>query len=158
MSITILDLEDISHIHKSALSYIMMFCGPQRRPNGKMPIAAHQEIGRLLKMVFIATDYRAGVCNRINSIRSELDEWLACEYTDRNELPNEIFFNIYYHDPLHTAQRMITLEERTRHVESLQKIKHIVSEHYPDCAPLRALIKKLDSAIKSLETWGPQLD
>jgi len=43
------------------LGYIRTLVGPQRRPNGKMPISVHKEVGRLLKEIYAATYYRKGV-------------------------------------------------------------------------------------------------
>ena len=137
---------------RNSVGYVQTFVGPQRRPNGRMPIEAHAEVGRLLKSVLGATYHRKGAYNRVNAIRSELDEWAQREY-NHAELPDEQFFELYYHESGTTFSRSLTEAERERHVESLAQAKKLLSKHYPDCPPLRSLLKKLDAAAKSLHSW-----
>jgi hypothetical protein len=137
---------------RNSVGYVMTFVGPQLRPNDRMPIEGHAEVGRLLKSVLVATYNRKGVYNRINSIRSELDEWTQREY-NHEELPNEKFFDLYYHESGSTFSRALTDAERESHIESLVQVKRLLGDHYPDCPPLTALLKKVDAAIKSMRRW-----
>jgi hypothetical protein len=118
-----------------------------------MPIKAHTEVGNLLKSVLAASFNRKGVYNRINGVRSELDEWTQREYTTK-ELPNDQFFDLYYRESDTSFARSISANDRLKHVGSLEKVKQILSKHYPDSPPLRALMKRLDGAIKSMQTWA----
>jgi hypothetical protein len=120
-----------------------------------MPIAAHAQAGQLLKSVLAVSYCRKGVYNRVNSVRSELDDWVQCEY-NRTELPNEEFFDLYYHGADKTFPRSLPDLERARHVESLRSVTQLVTEHYPDCPPLRSLRRKVDAAIESLLCWDAQ--
>ncbi len=138
---------------RNSVGYVQTFVGPQRRPKGRMPIEAHAHVGRLLKSVLKDTYHRKGVYNRVNAIRSELDEWTQREYNDA-ELPNEQFIKLYYHDSGRTFARAPTEADRERHVQSLAHAKQLLGEHYPDCPPLRSLLKMLDAAIKSLQDWN----
>jgi hypothetical protein len=135
-----------------SLAPVLSLVGPQRRPNGKMPIEAHAQVGELLKSVLVASHQRKGVCNRVNGIRCELDEWTQREYSQA-ELSNERFFDLYYHESGSTFSRSISTDERLRHVGNLEKVKHILAEHYPESTPLRALLKTIDGAIKSMQGW-----
>jgi hypothetical protein len=137
----------------NTIEYNQTLIGPMRRPKGKMPIEEHTKIGMLLKSVLAASYHRKGVYNRINSVRSELDEWVQREY-NYNELPNEQFLNLYYHDSHTTDSRSIKEIERTRHIDSMNRAKQIMCKHYPDCPPLSSLVRKVDAAIKSMETWS----
>ncbi|KVN38427.1 hypothetical protein WT11_05850 [Burkholderia stagnalis] len=137
---------------RSSVGYVQTFVGPQRRPKGRMSIEAHAQVGHLLKSVLMDTYHRKGVYNRINAIRSELDEWTQREY-NRAELPNEQFFDLYYHESGSTFSRVLAETERERHVQSLTQAKKLLGEHYPDCPPLRVLLKKVDAAVKSLQDW-----
>lgn len=138
---------------RNSVGYVQTFVGPQRRPKGRMPIEAHAHIGRLLKSVLKDTYHRKGVYNRVNAIRSELDEWTQREYNDA-ELSNEQFATLYYHDSGPTFARAPTGADRERHVQSLAHAKQLLGEHYPDCPPLRSLLNKLDAASKSLQDWN----
>lgn len=133
--------------------YVQTFVGPQRRPKGRMPIETHAEVGRLLKSVLLATRARNGVYNRLNSVRSELDEWTQREYTPI-ELPSEQFFDLYYGETGASYSRSISPADKERHVANLVRVKEMLTAHYPDCAPLRSLLKKTDTAVKSLQEWG----
>lgn len=102
----------------------------------------------------LAASYnRKGVYNRVNGIRSELDEWTQREY-NYDELPNEQFFKLYYQESGSSFARTLSQDERTLHVGSLEQVKQILAQHYPDSPPLRALMKKLDASIGSMQTWA----
>ncbi len=138
---------------RNSVSYVRTFFGPQLRPKDRMPIGMHAEVGRLLKSVLVATYHRKGVYNRVNEIRSELEDWAQCEY-NHTELPNEQFFELYYRESGSTFLRSLSDAERERHAESLAQVKTLLGEHYPDCPPLRSLLKKVDAAAASLLSWA----
>ncbi|RUP25391.1 DUF5623 domain-containing protein [Curvibacter gracilis] len=138
---------------RSMAGYVQIFVGPQRRPKGRMPIEVHTQVGKLLKSVLTAAYTRKGDYNRVNGIRSELDEWTQREY-NYDELPNEWFFELYYHESGSSFARSLSPDVRAVHVGSLEQVKQILSQHYPDSPPLRALTKKLDAAIGSMQTWA----
>ncbi|MRR50420.1 MAG: hypothetical protein EG825_05825 [Rhodocyclaceae bacterium] len=138
----------------NTVGYNWTMVGPRRRPNARMPIQAHAEVGRLLKAVLAATHRRNGVYNRVDAIRSELDEWAQREY-NRAELPDERFFELYYREaPPPTLSRSLPPEERTRYADSLALVKTTLTKHYPDCAPLRSMLKRADAAVVSLQNWA----
>jgi hypothetical protein len=110
------------------------------RALARMPIEAHAEVGRLLKSVLTAAHHRKGVYNRVNAVRSELDEWTQREY-GRAELPSEQFSELYYHESGSTFERALSETERARHDMSLVEAKKILTQYYPDCPPLRSLLK-----------------
>jgi len=138
---------------RNTVGYVMTLVGPRRRPNARMPIETHTEIGTLLKSVLAASYYRKGAYNNVNAVRSELDEWVQREYST-NELSDELFSKLYYRgEGSSTFSRSITSGECSRHVESLGQVKASLIKQYPDCPPLRSMLKKLDTAIKSLCSW-----
>jgi hypothetical protein len=141
-----------SNGQRNSVGYVQTFVGPQRRPKERMPIEAHAEVGRLLKSVLVATYHRKGVHNRVNAVRSELDEWVQREYSHA-ELSNEQFFELYYHESGSTFSRSLPEVERERHAHSLTEARKLLDQHYPDCPQLRSLLKKMDAAVKSLRDW-----
>lgn len=132
--------------------YTQTFVGQQLRPDGRMPIAAHQAVAGLLDDLLSITHERRGVCNRVDWVRSTLDEWVQREY-DSNELPNEVFHALYYRAGHREWRKSITPIERDILSAKIAQVRSILNEHYPDCPPLRAMIRKLDLAEKSLNTW-----
>lgn len=135
----------------NSVPYKMLFSSGAR-PNAKMPIERHSQVGRLLKEVLTATRGRAGVTKRIDLVRSELDNWVQLEY-DRKTLPSSVFFDLYYHEKVEVPDAARGVLGRVEHIERLQSAKAILLSEYPDSKPLRDLTKKIDLAIKSLETW-----
>jgi len=137
----------------TTLDYFRMLVGPSVRPNGKMPLSAHEEAGRLLKEVYAVSYHRKGLHKRVGSIRTTLDEWAMREYPDHENPTNEEFFKLYYHGPSPTFQRHVSQAERDRHIAGLRRVQEIVLTHYPDSARLRKLLKTIDRAIRLLEAW-----
>lgn len=138
---------------RNSVKYSMVLTGPRLRPKTRMPIEGHKLVGRLLKSALLGTRERAGVHRRVDAIRCELDNWVQCEY-ERGELSDEVFFDLYYHelpegDPL--AAPPTSLD---RHIASLDEVKATLVRYYPECPPLRDLLKKADLAIASLRTWN----
>lgn len=138
----------------NSVPYSMTISGRRdRRPNGRMPVEAHAKVGSLLKSVLTTTSYRKGVYNRVNAVRCDLDDWVQYEYRDSTELTNEQFFELYYQEPESTFVRGLPADDRARHVSSLVEVKTTLTKHYPDCAPLRTMLKRADAAIASLQNW-----
>lgn len=138
---------------RNTTEYVQTFVGAQRRPNAKMPINAHEKVGALLTSVLVASYHRKGVYNRVDSVRSELDEWIQREY-NRAELSSERFFDLYYHEDSVSNVRGLSQEEKFQHAASLEEAKRILLSHYPDCKPLRVLLSRLERALRSMQTWG----
>lgn len=130
----------------------MFLSSTLRRPNARMPIVDHQEAGRLLKSVLQVSYYRKGVYNRINTIRCELDDWVQVEYP-KEELSMEVFAELYYQERESNHVKSMAADKREKHISSLRDVQTILSRHYPDSAPLRAILKKIDAAIGSLASW-----
>ncbi|TIQ79900.1 hypothetical protein [Mesorhizobium sp.] len=42
---------------------------------------------------------------------------------------------------------------KKRNLQRLAEAKAILVKEYPDCAPLRQLVGKIDAAVKSLQQW-----
>lgn len=138
---------------RNSVEYAMFLTGPRRRPNTRMPIDGHKSVGRLLKSVLIGTEERAGVRRRVDAIRCELDNWVQCEYK-RDELSDEMFFDLYYHELPEHDPLAAPATSWSRHIASLDEVKATLVRYYPECPPLRDLLKKADLAIASLRTWN----
>ncbi|WP_292243624.1 DUF5623 domain-containing protein [Mesorhizobium sp.] len=132
---------------KSTVEYRLPLSGKRRRrPMAAMPVEAHAKIGSLLKGVLIDMRSRAGVYKRVDAVRSELDDWVQCEH-DRQAMSDAVFFGLYYGENSTRGKP----ENGERHIESLRLAQSVLMQHYPDCAPLRDLIGKIDLAVRSLE-------
>jgi Domain of unknown function (DUF5623) len=103
--------------------------------------------------VLIGTRGRAGVYRRVDAIRCELDNWVQCEYK-RDELSDEVFFDLYYHELSEDDPLAAPAADRARHIACLAEVVTTLGRYYPECPPLRALLKKADLAIASLRAWN----
>ena len=122
----------------------------RRRPAKRMPIEAHAEVGERLKSVIAQCRARRGVYNRLNRVRCDLDDWVQCEHS-RAALSDEKFFDLYYHEDSGAYADRTTGQALTNpHIVDLEHAKQLLTQHYPDCAPLRAMLKNIDAAIQSL--------
>lgn len=138
---------------RQTVRYVQTFVGPQRRPKGRMSIEMHSQVSTLLKSVLSATYYRKGIFNRVGNVRCELDEWVMREYTPE-ELPHEVFSELYYGTaPTSSHAKSLSTKKRRDLRMSIDQVKVLLTENYPNCQPLRSLLSKLDAAIDSLERW-----
>ncbi|MXV52672.1 hypothetical protein GS399_16990 [Pedobacter sp. HMF7647] len=126
---------------------------PVERPNAKMPLVTHIELGTILKEVRDAADDYKRVKNAIGNVRSRLDDWVAGEYPHHTELPNEVFFNIYYGDTGTPTDYSPSDKRKNELIALCQKAKTILGQHYHDCRPLRGLYQKLDATVKWIKLW-----
>lgn len=127
---------------------------PQVSRPGRMPIEVHEEVGRKLREVLAHTHNRPGVYNRLDRVRSELDDWIQREY-DYEALPMERFSNVYYGGgPRATFAHALTLDQVQQGVKSLEDVKAEVERHYL-ATQVKAMLSRIDLAIKSLQTWKP---
>jgi len=123
-----------------------------RRPTGRMPLEAHTEIATALKEVLATSKRRAGVYNRVGAVRSELDDWVQCEY-DRRLLPDEQFSDLYYPDHEFRDVGIPTDDGKQQNLRYLERVKLLLLKHYPPSAPLRKIVQRIDGAIESLVAW-----
>lgn len=137
---------------KGALPYNHSFAGQQFRPDGRMPIGAHQRCALVIKSVLKATEGRLHVENCLNQVRGNLDEYVMREYK-RDELDQKTFLNLYYDGPDYTHPVNL---DRDQLVLYLEELKSTLRRHYPDGSPLRELLMWVDRAIAWIERWLSQ--
>lgn len=125
---------------------------PQEPRPGRMPVEVHEVIGRKLKSVMADTFCRDGVYKRLNSVRCEMDDWIQREY-DTTALPIERFSEVYYGSgPKSTFARSLAPDQVSQHVRTLEAVKMEIARHYTK-SQTKSMLGKIDSAIKSLQTW-----
>jgi hypothetical protein len=93
-------------------------------------ISDHEKV-RLLKSVLAVSHYRKGVYNRINQIRSDLDDLASRDY-NYDELPNEQFMKLYYRGSGSTFSRSLSIVDRDHHIATLEQVKKLLIEYFPD--------------------------
>jgi hypothetical protein len=129
---------------------MVLMRGERRRPATRMPVEGHMEVGRLLKSVIYDMRAQKKVYNALNGVRSDLDDWVQCEY-DREELSSDVFFDLYYHEDEVPQTALTGVARLAHHASKLAEAKRILARHYPDCAPLRSMFKAIDKAATALQ-------
>lgn len=125
---------------------------PQVQRPGRMSIELHEEVGRKLRELLAHTYNRAGAYNRLDRVRSELDDWIQREY-DSKELPMERFSNVYYGGGLRTTFALsLTPAQIESSVKTLEAVKIEIDRHYP-ASQTKSMLSRIALAIKSLQTW-----
>lgn len=132
--------------------YALVLSGHSRKPTGRMPLDAHDAVARDLRMAIGSAEYRPGVRERLDRVRSELDDWVQVEY-DRQELDMERFSEMYYGALGAAFRRRPTVAERAALLAAIGRIREQVARRYPDCEPLRRLIRLIDHAQRSAQSW-----
>jgi hypothetical protein len=118
-----------------------------------MPVAAHKELGAILKILKNATEDHKRAAGPVKDVSYFLDEWVQKEYTDRTELTDDVFFELYYGDEATEAEQQPTAERKAELKKLCHNAKAIIKRNYHDCGPVRELLKKLDNTIKWIDVW-----
>ena len=119
----------------------------RRRPKGELGIEGHREAGRMIKAVLASKARPYSVYNRMNSVRSTLEDWLGLEI-GRGQLDGPEFFEVYYHelegdDPLWDK---ITSSDGV--IAILDALRQKLLTAYPDCSPLRRHLNHIDMSVE----------
>lgn len=134
----------------TTIPYGTMFGGEHRRPSGAMGVPGHIEMGRILKAVLHSKHRPWGAYQRINSVRSTLEDWMAHEIGNK-ELDGPEFFEVYYRDADSEGPYAEAAQSRSGLVRILGELKTMLRGAYPDCAPLRQQLHKIDMAVSLIE-------
>jgi len=117
-----------------------------------MPLDGHDEVARDLRMAIGSAEYRPGVRERLDRVRSELDDWVQVEY-DRGELDMERFSAMYYGALGTPFKRRPTHVEQEALLAAIGRVREQLGKHYPDCEPVRRLHRLIDQAERSALSW-----
>jgi hypothetical protein len=125
---------------------------PAEHPNAKLPLKKHQELGQILKDLTAITSFHKRAYRAVNDIRLKMDSWLGFEYTE-NEVPIEIFNKVYIG---YGTAKPESYPDENRIAELrklLQRVRSPIETTYPDCKPLRLMLRRFDAAEKFLSAW-----
>jgi len=121
-----------------------------RRPAGELGIQGHIDAGRIIKAVMRFDLSRYAVYSRLNSLRSELEDWLALEIR-RGELDGPEFFDVYYRWTDADEALLKSLSSKSDVIASLRDLERKLTRAYPDCAPRRKQLRRITMSISRLE-------
>lgn len=128
-------------VREGSIAYGRTFVGMQWRPHGKMPLESHKRVGGMLKRLQ-DLGVPSPAWHRIESVRSELDEWIQREYT-ASELPQDEFSEMYYGT---------SKAKDTNRLAMMSEVVDRLKFNYPNCGPLRLVLRTLASIRRTIET------
>jgi Domain of unknown function (DUF5623) len=126
----------------------------RRRPKGEMGIEGHIEAGRMIKAVLSSQERPFSVYRRMNAVRSTLEDWMGKEI-DRDQLDGPEFFDVYYHELEDDNPLWSRAMSRDGLISILEDLKKNLQIAYPDCAPLRSLLNRIDMSVKLITRMKP---
>ncbi|AUN30209.1 hypothetical protein C0V82_08160 [Niveispirillum cyanobacteriorum] len=112
--------------------------------------------GRIIKAVIRSDLSCHSVDTRMNALRSTLEDWMSLEIKT-GKLDGPEFFDVYYNDTESDMAFQKAVKSRAGIVEILGGLKQCLLAAYPDCAPLRQQIQRIDmsvSLINKMERAG----
>ena len=130
----------------NTVPYHYSFGSSQRRPAGEMGIEGHIEAGRILKAVLQSGARSYAMYDRLNSLRGTLESWMSFEI-GRTQLDGREFFEVYYHDAEGDAPYREMAQSLAGIVSMLGDLKQKLQAAYPDCAPLRRQLHRIDMSV-----------
>lgn len=122
----------------------------RRRPIGELGIDGHVQAGRVIKAVMSSQHAPYAVYLRLNSLRSDLEDWFSLEI-GRGQLDGPEFFEVYYTRTEEDQLLERTLTSADDVVAALHGLTRTLKSAYPDCAPLRRQLRRVEMSASILE-------
>ncbi|WP_039027047.1 DUF5623 domain-containing protein [Pseudomonas aeruginosa] len=110
------------------------------RPDSVMNLANHKAVGGELKLLY-STPIPLAVRSKFSEVRSKLENWLNAELRQQGVTVTSEIDNFYYG----SGSRSDYQSEEDK-LAAIDRIRGILATSYPDCKPLRDLLKCLDAA------------
>lgn len=126
----------------------------RRRPAGELGIEGHIEAGRIIKAVICSRQRPYGVYRRMDALRSTLEDWMSLEI-GRGELEGPEFFDVYYHETEGDEAYLAEAKSSAGIVTMLSGLKQKLQAAYPDCAPLRRQLQRIDMSVSLIGKMKP---
>jgi hypothetical protein len=125
----------------------------RRRPTGELGVDGHIEAGRIIKAAMRSEFSRSVVYTRMSALRSDLEDWLALEI-GRGQLEGPEFFDVYYQRTDEDQSFHEKLSSTEDVIAALRGLEGKLKLAYPDCAPLRKQLRRVEMSIALLEKAG----
>ena len=122
----------------------------RRRPVGALGIDGHVQAGRVIKALMMSQYAPAGVCSRLNSLRSSLGDWLSLEI-GRGQLEDPEFSKVYYTETEEDQALQRTLTSSEDVIVALRGLARTLKNAYPDCAPLRQQLRRIEMSVSIIQ-------
>ncbi|WP_288960846.1 DUF5623 domain-containing protein [uncultured Sulfitobacter sp.] len=122
----------------------------RRRPIGELGIDGHIEAGRIIKAAMRSEFSRSVVYTRMSPLRSDLEGWMSLEI-GQGQLEGPEFFEVYYQWTDEDQSFLEKLRSMEDVISALRGLVRKLKLAYPDCAPLRQQLRRVEMSILLLE-------
>lgn len=140
---------------KKTMPYMRSLIGGARKPNGQMPLAEHEQAGRMTRALLQSQCKPWAVNERIDKMNSTLVDWLYADVSpnilNRMTDPVQLYYGELSGDDPYVVQASSTQGVQ----EILNNLAGLLKRAYPDCAPLRAMVSHIDRALKITRNAQP---
>jgi hypothetical protein len=119
----------------------------RRRPRGALGVPGHIEVGSIIKAVISSRERPWSAYTRLNTLRSNLEDWMSLEIGPK-ELEGPEFFDVYYRETPSDASFKEVATTRQGVIDLLRTLKSKLQAAYLDSAPLRTELKRVDMAMQ----------
>ncbi|MGE8067069.1 DUF5623 domain-containing protein [Pseudomonas sp. NPDC089569] len=139
------------------------------RPAEPLPLPIHNEIGPLTYALFDWTDGHPRLRAAMRDVRNTLQYWLNAEHCDMKwfdgteGVSGKYRLFEYAYRGLTNAGKLaasaiaaeVLVSTDAGRLHALQQIKDILVGGYPDCTPLRGVLKRIDFLIERIKRTNP---
>lgn len=129
----------------------------QRRPAGEMGYDNHIDAGRIIRAVLKSYQRLYDISGRMNSLRSTLEGWMSLEIGGEHIERHE-FFDVYYRRGEEDNPYQEAAKSRAKTIAMLGALKQKLQAAYPDCAPLRKQLHRIDMSVSVIVKTNPADD
>jgi len=109
----------------------------------------HERMGELLKAAMGNLKSSSRPHGQLGTIRSELEDWMACEYPS-DQLDREQFLQTYYKELKDKSLLAGPGNKVTAALRYIKDVRSIILANYPESAPLRRMMTRIDKVIDQL--------
>jgi hypothetical protein len=128
----------------------------RRRPVGTLGAEGHVEAGYIIKAFLGSSGTHDRAYNRMHSVCSTLEDWMFSEIRDNQfEDPNPESFDTYYGSANQDNPYREMARSHAGILTLLGNLKKKLEAAYPDCAPLRKQLRRIDMSVAFIGKMKP---
>lgn len=135
---------------KRTIPYMRSIIGQARKPNGTMTLGEHELAGRMVRALLQSCHKPWAVNDRLDRLQKTLVDWLYEDVPGRqfgDTDPVDLYYGaIPASDPL-----VVQAGSTPGVVDMLADLKGLLTNAYPNCAPLRRMTQQVEMSLEIIE-------
>lgn len=142
---------------KKTVPYLRSFIGTSRKPNGRMSLEGHEYAGRMIGAVLQSRFKPWAINEQLQRLRSTLVDWLYEDVSHRELARLDDPVEIYYGHDLPDAD-VARAGSGCGVQDVLADLKRHLRRAYPDCAPLRRALRRLERSMQMTQAFLDKME